>query len=360
LGGVLAQADLALAEVDTGRVPKEQLENIRGVAIRGAGIVRQLLIYSGQETAVLEPVDLSSLIRDMSALLKVVVSKYSVLKTDFAELPLVRANPAQLRQVVMNLLTNASEAIGEQDGEILIRTLRRGPDTLTAGSRESVVLEVSDTGCGMTPEVRSKIFEPFFSTKSEGHGLGLAVVQRIVRGLEGTIQLESEPGRGTTVRIVLPCLGEPAGKSSSNGNDAERLDVRVKTVVLVVEDEVMLRVAVAKLLNRAGFSILEAGDGHEALKIVREYEGQIAAVLLDVTLPGAPSREVFAETRRLRPTAKVIVTSAYGQKTVTASFPGLEIESFLQKPYQLSDLISLLQKLTAGTEEAQVAVRVRS
>ena len=216
LGGVLAQADLALEELDDGGCPREELKSIRAVAIRGAGIVRQLMIYAGQENAVPELVDASRVVEDMVELLKVVVSKHSAMKVDLCEgLPAVRANPAQLRQLVLNLVTNASEAIGERDGVISISTARLtiGPNSLASGlerlpAGQYVQLEVSDTGCGMTADAQARAFDPFFSTKSAGHGLGLSVVQGIVRVLGGAVHLISEPGRGATFWIVLPSAGE--------------------------------------------------------------------------------------------------------------------------------------------------------
>jgi PAS domain S-box-containing protein len=229
LGGVLAQADLALEELADSASPVEQLNNIRAVAIRGAGIVRQLMIYAGQESAMSEPVDVSSLIGDMLDLLKAVMSKNAVLKTELAGgLPAVQADPAQLRQVVMNLVTNASEAIGERDGTIMIRTARAASrlNATSGGEAAGVQLEISDTGCGISSDAQTKIFDPFFTTKAAGHGLGLAVVQRIVQGLGGTIQLETEPGRGAAFRIVLPSAKEmlAAARPAASGRNSTSAD----------------------------------------------------------------------------------------------------------------------------------------
>jgi PAS domain S-box-containing protein len=348
LGGVLAQADLAITELAEGARPEEQLNNIRAVATRGAGIVRQLMIYAGQESTVSEPVDVSHLIDDLRELLHVVVSKHARVTTDLAAgLSAVRANPAQLRQLVMNLVTNASEAIGENDGVISIRTAQlSGPD-LPAGASGGVwvQLEVADTGCGMTLEERARVFDPFFTTKTAGHGLGLAVVQGIVRGLGGVIQLETEPGRGTTFRVLLPAAGEAAQapKPASSLPVAEH--VTDAGMVLVVEDEPTLRMAATRMLRMSGFGVLEAEDGTAALSLVRERQHEIAVMLLDITLPGAPSREVFAEARRVRPDVRVIVTSAYGPNVADEAFPGLEVDAFIRKPYQLRTMVSLVREV---------------
>jgi CheY-like chemotaxis protein len=312
------------------------------------------MIYAGQENAVSEPVDISWLIGDMMELLKVVVSKHAVLKTELVSgMPAVMANPAQLRQVVMNLVTNASEAIGERDGVIAIRTapMTASQEPLRASANGYVQLEVSDTGCGISPEAQTKIFDPFFTTKLTGHGLGLAVVERIVRGLGGVSQFESEPGRGTTFRILLPSVHETAASPRPASVAPVHGELSRASVVLVVEDEEPLRLAVTKMLRRNGLSIVEAADGTTALNEIREHGDEIGLVLLDITLPGAPSREVFAEARRRRPDMKVILTSAYGQKTVDESFGGMEIDAFIRKPYQLGELVGLVRNLVS-TESA--------
>ena len=250
----------------------------------------------------------------------------------------------------MNLVTNGSEAIGERDGVITIRTTwaTPGPDGLPVSAGNCVQLEVSDTGCGMTLDAQARVFDPFFTTKSAGHGLGLAVVQGIVRGLGGTIHLDSEPSRGTTFRILLPSTGQPAPLVRQPSASLPQEDLKDVGMVLVVEDEGSLRVAVSKVLRMNGFSVLEAEDGTTALNLIREYKDAIAVVLLDITLPGAPSRDVFAEARRVRPDMRVIVTSAYGQNTVDASFTGLRVDSFIRKPYQLANLISLLRRVLSA------------
>ena len=346
LGGVLAQADIALAELSAGVLPEEELNNIRGVAIRGAGIVRQLMIYAGQESVISEPVDLSRLIDDMRDLLQVVVSKHVVLKTEPGrDLPAVQANPAQLRQVVMNLVTNASEAIGELDGNIVIRTTRSegGPDVPRADTGDWLELQVSDTGCGMNLDAQAKIFDPFFTTKSAGHGLGLAVVQRIVKGLGGVIQLESDPGRGSTFRILLPSLSGIAPPPLPASAHPTSQELHPAATVLLVEDEEALRLATAKMLRVRGFGVVEAADGTEALAAIRAHKDTVAVVLLDLTLPGAPSREVLAEARRVRSDIKVILTSAYGPNKLDQMFPQMETDAFIRKAYQLVELVALVQ-----------------
>ena len=173
------------------------------------------MVYAGKESATVELVDVSRIIQEMLELLKVSVSKHAVLEADLGKnLPPIRANAAQLRQIVMNLVTNASDAIGDRDGVIRLSTRCVRVDDSELGHLDEgnyTLLEVADTGCGMTPETQAKVFDPFFTTKFAGHGLGLAIVDGIVRGLRGMIRLNSEPGKGTTFQILLPCDDKPRG-----------------------------------------------------------------------------------------------------------------------------------------------------
>ena len=349
LGSILVNAELAEAELAAGLSPAEQLQRIKAVAVRSAEIVRELMIYSGQDKAELGPVDLPRLVKDMIELLKVSISKHAVLKTDLPEnLPAVRGNAAQLRQIVMNLVINASEAIGDKPGNIEISTsLADGGMSLPLGGY--LALEVSDSGCGMTEEQKARVFEPFFTTKFAGHGLGLAVVQGIVRAHGGAIHLSSDPGRGTAFRILLPCtakLEQPQLTSALTAfNDPVAAAART---VLLVEDEETLRFCVSKLLRKRGFSVVEAGDGNTAVDFCRNHRESIDVILLDVTIPGCSSREVMAEARRSRPDIKVILTSAYSRETVISSPEEQYASAFIRKPFTLADLMDVLQNTLAS------------
>jgi CheY-like chemotaxis protein len=312
------------------------------------------MVYAGQDQSrFVEAVDLSSLVEETLELVKVSISKHAALRTDLgAGLPPVWGNAPKIRQVVMNLLINASEAIGAKHGVITLTTahVRRDrdldPDT-AADLRQGdcVVLEVSDTGCGIVGEARAKIFEPFFSTKFAGRGMGLAVVKGIVRDHGGTIDLASVPGQGTTFRVLLPCSAKTTAEIPSAMPVREPALARARTgMILVVEDEELLRDAVSKVLRRSGFLVVEAGDGSDAIELMRAHKDDLRAVLLDVTLPGISSREVLAEARRLRPDLKVVVTSAYSKERVEASFDGLSIQDFIRKPFHLSEMVRLLDE----------------
>jgi PAS domain S-box-containing protein len=348
LGAVLAQAELAQSELAERSSPEGELKAIREIALRGSKIVRELLIYAGKESKALELVDVSQIIEEMLELLKISVSKHATFKTDLSKnLPSIRATAAQLSQLVMNLATNASEALGDRNGMIVISTRRvlvghgsREVQGLSQG--EYVRVEVSDTGCGISPETRSRIFDPFFSTKSRGRGLGLAVVHGIVKDLGGAINLVSEPGHGTTFEILLPCAESPSSaicKSIAEIGQPARQSQAV--VVLVVEDEDALRQAVSKMLGKHGFVVVEAGDGSAALDAIRGRTSTIHILFLDITLPGASAREVLLEARRLRPEMKVIITSAYPEEMADALLQSTT-EHFLRKPYQIHDVVQLI------------------
>jgi PAS domain S-box-containing protein len=355
LGAVMAQADLALAEYASGASPNEPLKTIQNVALRGSEIVEQLMVYAGNEREVLELVNVSWVVEEMLSLLKVSVSKHAVLEAELAEgLAAVRGKAAQVRQVVMNLVTNASEAIGDRDG-ILHLTTRAVTVSRATGlfkdvpEGDYVELAVSDTGAGMPPETQARVFDPFFTTKSAGRGLGLPVVHGIVRSLGGGIQIASEPGTGTTVRILLPSVEATADAIIDpvpSGDEPARQPHRF--TVLVVEDEDPLRQALVKTLRREGFEVYEASNGSAAIDRLRADGGKVDLILLDMTIPGASSPEVVSEAARVRPDIKVIVTSAYSREMIMDKMGASQIYGFIRKPFRLLDLTQMLQDVVVS------------
>jgi PAS domain S-box-containing protein len=348
LGAILAETELSLYETGDGATLQEPLRKIEGLARRASEIVRQLMIYSGQEWPAATPVDLAALIKDILQLLHISVSKNATVKTSFERgLPVVMADGAQLRQVVMNLVLNASEAIGGKRGCIDINTSKvalKKDEVPGVPAGEYVRLEVADSGCGMSDEVRSRIFDPFYSTKSEGRGLGLATVQAIVRASGGYINVVSAPGRGSRFQVMLP-YGVPVASAAPPPELPPRLPAPgLPRTVLIVEDEDALRHAAAIILERRGFTVLRAANGGEAMDLLEKAAG-IDVLLLDVTIPGITSAEVLARARLLKPKAKVVLTTAYSREMVMDSFNGAEISAFLRKPYGLGELVRVLQAL---------------
>jgi PAS domain S-box-containing protein len=356
LGAVQAQGELALAELDAGSCCKEELKAICEVAKRGSEIVRQLMIYAGKESEIVERVDLSKIVAEMLALLRVSVSKHAGVDADLGQdLPATSASAAQLRQIVMNLMTNASDAIGDRDGVIRVITRRVAQGTESARDSESsfagdsVALEVSDTGCGMSRETLDRLFDPFFTTKSAGRGLGLAVVSGIVRSLGGSIDVTSEPGKGSTFQILLPCAETGSATTSDALPAVEGLPrASQQAAVLIVEDEEVLRHAVAKALGKHGFAVFEAADGSFAIDFLRANGGEIDAILLDMTIPGASSLEVIAEAVKVRPDIRVVLASAYSQEMFFSATSVPQIKRFIRKPFQLADLVKTLRSSLAS------------
>jgi nitrogen-specific signal transduction histidine kinase/CheY-like chemotaxis protein len=357
LGATLAQAELATVELASGSHADEALKQIREVAIRGSEIVRQLMIYAGKEGDVVELIDVSKAVEGMIGLLKVSVSRHATIVTDLAEsLPAVKARPAQLRQIVMNLVVNASDAIRDREGIIRVATrcvtvdhdLDVGTSDYLA-SGEYVEMEVSDTGIGMSPETKSRVFDPYFTTKSVGRGLGLAVVHGIVRSLNGAIRVISEFGNGATFQILLPCAGAVNGTTADTVADlAEAATPSREATVLVVEDEHPLRQAVTKMLAKAGFRVLQVDNGSDAIELLRSEAGEIDAILLDMTIPGALSQEVLAEAVQVRPNIKTILTSAYGEETARTVLNGPPINGFVRKPFQFGHLVRTLRSVLSS------------
>jgi CheY-like chemotaxis protein len=279
----------------------------------------------------------------MLQLLKVSISKRAHLAVDLPEnLPAVRANATQIRQVVMNLITNASEALGVEEGIISVTVVHvpSGPD-----QKGHIRLAVSDTGCGMTEEIRARIFDPFFTTKFAGRGLGLAAVQGIIRDHGGTINVISAPGQGSRFEVLLPCSGQPPRDTRDRLVPVAASEGEIGGTVLVVEDEDALRDGVSKMLRKRGFCVVEAADGRSGVDLFRANGREIDVVLLDLTLPGMTGREVLEELRRIRPDVRVIVTTAYSQDSALKAMGDQQSWLYIRKPYRLSEVTDLVRNV---------------
>jgi signal transduction histidine kinase len=356
LGTILADAEVAESELSAGSSPTEEIQRIKNVAIRAAEIVRELMIYAGQDEANLELLSISRLMEEMLELLKVSISKRVSLETDLEkDLPAVRGSATQIRQILMNLILNASEAIGQPDGVIKVTTSRVAGYTALALNRgtklpdgDYVRLEVSDNGCGMTEDTKAKIFDPFFTTKFAGRGLGLAVVQGIIRAHSGAINVISAPGQGTRFQILFPSANKPVAQDRvGDAVSADRIPSNAVTV-LVVEDEDTLRLAVSNMLRKKGFCIIEARDGSAAINLLHKHQDGIDVALLDLTIPGNSICEVIAEAGRLRPDIKIILTTAYTRDAVGQCRDAPQVRGFIRKPYRLADLVQLLRRTASS------------
>jgi len=352
LTGILGNADLARAEMSPMAPARRSLEGIEKAARRAADLCRQLLAYSGKGRFMVQPVDLMELVEEMGHLLSVSISKKVVLKYHFASgLPMVDADATQIRQVVMNLIVNASEAIGDRSGVISLTTGLAHCDSnylkacYTAEGIQPgdfVYLEVADTGHGMDKATLDRIFDPFFTTKFTGRGLGLAAVLGIMRGHKGAIKVYSEPKRGTTFKLLFP-PGNPSSQKPEE-KQGEQPVWRGTGTILVVDDEETVRTLARRALEWAGFKVLVAEDGREALTEFQKAGREIVLVILDLTMPHLDGEACFRELRQIDPAVNVILSSGYNEQDVVNRFAGKGLAGFIQKPYTSNDLIAKVRQ----------------
>ena len=360
LMGVLGHADIALLELPPESPARGELKNITAAALRAAELTKQMLAYSGKGKFVVEALNLSKLVEEMAHLLQVSISKNVVLKYHFADnLPTIEADASQIRQIVMNLIINASEAVGEKSGVVSLSTdvIEADRSYLSETYLDEdlpegcyVSLEVADTGCGMDEQTQRKIFAPFFTTKFTGRGLGLAAVLGIVRGHGGALKIYSQPQRGSTFKVLFPASRQPVEESA--GPSATKQEWRGSGVILVVDDDEPVRIATKLMLEKLGFTVLTAEDGRAALEVFRSRIDEIVVVLLDLTMPRLDGEETFRELRRIRPDVRVILSSGYDEQETTSRFAGKGLAGFLQKPYGLRPLGEKIRQVLEAPPEA--------
>ncbi len=355
LMGILGNTGMVRQDLMPGSEAEERLRDIENAGRRAAELCKQMLAYSGKGKFVVQPLDLSWLVEEMAHLLEVSISKKARLERDLAAgLPAFEADSTQIRQVVMNLITNASEALGEDNGTITLRTgvmkcdeayLRQTylAEDLDAGAY--VFLEISDTGGGMDPVTRERIFDPFFSTKFVGRGLGLAATLGIVRGHQGALEVDSTPGEGTVFRVLFPASegvaaaseNRPASVASANGDGA----------ILGVDDEQMVLTIARRVLERAGYRVLTAEDGQEGLEVFERHAPEISLVLLDLTMPQLSGGEAVREMRRVKRDVRILLSSGYNEPEATGEIAGPHLAGFIQKPYAATALLRKVREVMA-------------
>ncbi|MCF6179903.1 MAG: PAS domain S-box protein [Geopsychrobacter sp.] len=348
---IVGNAELALRRLKKESPALENLRRIEQAAERAADLAKQMLAYSGKGKFVVENIDLNILLEEMLHLLDVSISKKSILRLNpYPSLPAVEADATQIRQIIMNLVINASEAIGDKSGIIAITTGCMDCDhrylknvwldeNLTDGLY--VYLEISDTGCGMEKAILTKLFDPFFSTKFTGRGLGMSAVLGIVRGHKGAIKVYSEPEKGTTFKILLPASSKPA---EIFDNESHTDDWHGSGKVLLVDDEETIRGIGIEMLKELGFTTLTAEDGREALEKFKSHP-DLLFVILDLTMPHMDGEQCFRELRQLKPDVKVIMSSGYNEQEITQKFAGKGLAGFVQKPYNLSILKQAIRQV---------------
>lgn len=360
---ILGNANIASLHLSPDSNIRECLNRIEATSLRAADLCKQMLAYSGKGLFVIRRLDVSKLVQDMTELLQLSISKKVTLQFQLTSgLPSVLADATQLQQILMNLVTNASEAIGDQDGTICLRTglvpldhqaVRGFSPATEIADGEYVLLEVRDNGSGMAPEIRERIFDPFFSTKFTGRGLGLAAVLGIVRSHRGAITVESEQGRGSSFKLFLPptegAPDEEAGPLSPG------TDWRGRGTILLAEDEAGVRITTADLLRAGGFSVDVAENGRTAVDKFRLAPDRYRAVLLDFTMADGDGEEAFLEIRRIQPHALILIMSGYSPQHVLDRFRGKGLNGFIQKPFQAKDLIGALRTVIEAATRSSLA-----
>jgi PAS domain S-box-containing protein len=349
LTGVIGNISLA-AEMTPPESPvRDLLARSLDAGERAAFLTGQMLAYAGKGQFLVEPADLSEVVRETMLLVRGSLPKKVKVDLELSGgLPCVHADVTQLQQIAMNLMLNAAEAIGNRHGRVVVRTGVEDVGEECAGVFDvgrpspgrNVVLEVRDNGEGIAPSVRPNIFDPFFTTKFTGRGLGLAATSGVVRTLNGAIQVESEPGAGSTFRVFFPV--------AENDAASRRADVRERLPVMVVDDERIVRETVAEMLRYRGYEVVLAENGRAAVERFRELNGRVALVLLDMTMPVMSGEETFREMKAVRADVPIVVSSGYTEQETMRRFGGLGVAAFIQKPYKAERLNEMVRKVLNG------------
>jgi PAS domain S-box-containing protein len=336
LTSIMGNASLALGSETIGEDVRDSLQEVVRASQRAADLTKQLLAYAGKARHYMQKLELSAQVREIEKLIQAAVPKKVRVELRLAtDLPAIQADPSQVQQLLLNLVSNAAEAIGEESGTIAISTGAEGGG--------EIFLEVRDTGCGMDPETRGRMFDPFFSTKFTGRGLGLAAVAGIARGHKASIEVNSAPGQGTVVRVSFPRAERPAAAAGAVGARA------AAATVLVVDDEEMVRRIARAALEMRGHRVLVAGNGLEAIAEVQAHP-EISVVLLDLTMPVMGGEEAVDGILEARPGLKVVISTGYDSRIAQARFSHKNVAGYLQKPYTSRQLTEKISAVLEGQE----------
>lgn len=353
LTAMLGNIELAQFELPSDSPARPLLVQATEAAKRAADLTRQMLAYSGKGRFVIEEIDLSRFIEETASLFGAGIAKTASLSFNLKpDLPRIEGDRGQIQQVILNLITNASEAIGDRAGVITVTTgLAVCDDSCLSHSQievkppagEFVFIDISDTGCGMSENIKARIFDPFFSTKFTGRGLGLPAVLGILRGHSGAILVGSEPGAGTTIRVLFPAS---CSQQRSDGVKLRQVHAarpgtpaaRSRRKLLLVDDEELLRDLGSSMIEHLGYDVVTAVDGRDAVSIFRRRADEFDGVILDLSMPNMNGYAAFNEIRRHRPNARVILSSGYTEQEATEQFVGRGLSAFLPKPFNMQTL----------------------
>jgi PAS domain S-box-containing protein len=357
---VLGNAGLMLMDLEQSNPLRDRIEAIQRAASTAADMCEQLLAYAGKGQFDVEAADLSDIVRETDHLIDATVSASTTVEYDLTEgLPAAELDATQVRQILMNAIQNASEALEDTDRpRIGIATGARDctssdfADMYLGEERPDgwyVYLEISDNGCGMTPDEVQRIFDPFFTTKFTGRGLGLAATLGIIRAHDGAVQVDTAPGDGTTFRFYFPA--RDTLQPFSRENDAVSVPKFDAETILVVDDEKEIRKLVERVLVSQDIGVLKAVDGDDALEAFAHHHEEISAVLLDVRMPGTNTKEVLRHIKDIAPDTPVILSSGYSEESSTEGLTETTCEAFLQKPYGPPQLLRTLSEILEADKE---------
>jgi len=355
LAAIMGNLDLSLLQLPASSPERGRIEQAFQACQRAADLTRQMLAYSGKGAFENREINLSDEVRRNAELLRTSIPRTISMLVEVApDLPPIMADPGQIQQVIMNLITNAGEAIGQAPGLIAITTGIADYDgAALAGSvleekpapGQFVWLEVADNGCGMDEEIRHRLFEPFFTTKFTGRGLGMSAVLGIVTAHHGAIFLESAAGSGSRFRILFPAM-VASPQQIAAVDDAVEVPI-AHGAVLVADDEEMVREYCCACVEALGYRVLTAADGMEAVALFRNQGDEISLVIMDLTMPRMDGIAAFNELKRLRPELKVIISSGYGEQNVVTQFAGEKPAGFIQKPFTIQSLQEIITRTLA-------------
>ncbi len=360
LVAIVGNASLACEMLGAAGPVRDLLDQVIRSGEQAAHLTRQMLAYAGKGRFIIEPVSLSEAGRDTMALVRPSISKKISIHLDLApELPAVEADPSQVQQVVMNLVLNAAEAIGDAAGLITLRTAavdldeaaaRADLDGYEVAPGRYVSIEVRDTGCGMDSPTRARMFDPFFTTKFTGRGLGLAAVDGIVRAHKGAMRVTTAPGHGSTFVALFPAWDVRPAATAARRPDTH--DLAGAGTVLVVDDDRAVRELAARTLELYGYSVLGAQDGPDAIALFNKECGRVDVVILDLSMPGMSGEEVLPELQKIRADVPVIVSSGYSEPEALRLFAGARVAGFIQKPYTTRQVAQKVKSVLLGRDAA--------
>ncbi len=358
LVGILGNASLAKNTLPSASPVRQMLDDVISAGERAAVLTRQLLAYAGKGKFVIQPVDISALVREMTKLVQASVPKAVAVRLRLVPgLPAVVADVAQLQQLIMNLIINAAEAIGDNSGTVTVTTGNleiSGSETMGATGWSDpatpgryVFFEVEDTGAGMDEATIARIFDPFFTTKFTGRGLGLSAALGIVRGHHGFIQVISSPGRGSAFKVLFPAAQEEVAPEQVH---EVKDDLTGSGVILLVDDEELVRRMAGAALAQLGFTVLEAGNGREAIELFQRHSSEIRLVILDLSMPVMNGEECLTQLRGIRADVPVLLSSGFSETEAASRFQSAGVTSFLQKPYTAQSLAELVKAALSGRD----------